>query len=101
MILLFYIQNCSLEDGCTQIQVSLPIPSFPLNSQSVHVIFNWLTPVAAHAVDKSSAYSSIKPDFRADAKQHPSEPAFDKKGIKMPYKYAILGPLDLRNGASK
>lgn len=78
-----------------------PILSFHLNSQSMHMIFNWLTPVAAQAVGKSSAYSSIKPDFRAGAKQHPSEPAFDKKGIKIPYKYAILGPLDLWNGAGK
>lgn len=58
-------------------------------------------------VDKSATHVTGKPGFRACANKHlfisirSRKAALDKKGVKEPCKYTILGPLDLRNGAGK
>lgn len=58
-------------------------------------------------VDKSATPVTGKPGFRACANKHlfisirGGKAALDKKGVKEPCKYTILGPLDLCNGAGK
>lgn len=96
--------NCSLE-GIPKFRSPCPPTGFIL-TPSQCVCFS-LAPRDAQGVDKAVTHGTGKPGFRARAKKHlfvssqGRETALDKKGVKAPCKYTILGPLDLYNGAGK